>query len=428
MTVVENAKNELIPMRTVIGWRICVDYCKLNKATRKDHFPLPFIDQMMDKLEGIVLGHRVSSKGIEVDKAKIEAFETLKHALTHALIMIALDRNQSSELMLPSPESAKHETEIRGTFPDEQVLEMEALKEEEEPWFADLANYISSGILPADMNKQQLKRFLYDSKLYLWDDPYLYRISQDKVIRRCVANAEARQLLAKCHSAPYGGHFGGQCTTAKVFQSRYFWPTIFKDAYELVQHCNECQRVGNISKRSEMPLTYILELVFFDVWGMDFIGPFPPSNGNLFILLAVDYVSKWVEAVACTNSDAKVVAKFLHKHIFTRFGAPRAIISDEDSHFINKAIAFPLAKYNIRHKAYRTTFKTPLGTSPYKLVFGKPCHLPLELEHKAYWAVTKLNVYYVAVGDVRRLQLLELEQFHIDAYENAKLYKEKTKR
>ncbi|XP_022158518.1 uncharacterized protein LOC111024990 [Momordica charantia] len=99
-----------------------------------------------------------------------------------------------------------------------------------------------------------------------------------------------------------------------------------------------------------MPLTYILEVELFDIWDMDFIGPFPPSNGHLLILLVVDYVSKWVEAVACPSSNAKVVAKFLHKNICTRFSTPRAVISDEGSNFINKVVASLLAKYNIRHK------------------------------------------------------------------------------
>ena len=83
-----------------------------------------------------------------------------------------------------------------------------------------------------------------------------------------------------------------------------------------------------------MPLNNILEIELFDVWGIDFMGPFPPSFGNLYIIVAVDYVSKWVEAVALSTNDAKVVLKFLQKNIFTRFGTPRAIISDEGTHFI----------------------------------------------------------------------------------------------
>ena len=99
-----------------------------------------------------------------------------------------------------------------------------------------------------------------------------------------------------------------------------------------------------------MPLTSTLEVEIFDVWGVDFMGPFPPSFGNLYILLAVDYVSKWVEAVATTTNDAQVVVKFLSKNIFTRFGTPRAVISDEGTHFCNNFFDATMAKYGIKHK------------------------------------------------------------------------------
>ncbi len=99
-----------------------------------------------------------------------------------------------------------------------------------------------------------------------------------------------------------------------------------------------------------MPLTNILEIELFDVWGIDFLGPFPSSYGNKYILVAVDYVSKWVEAEAYPTNDAKVVMRFLHKHVFTRFGTPRAIISDEGSHFVNKWLKWLLDKYDVKHK------------------------------------------------------------------------------
>ena len=85
-----------------------------------------------------------------------------------------------------------------------------------------------------------------------------------------------------------------------------------------------------------MPLNSILEVELFDVWGIDFQGPFPSSYGNIYILLAVDYVSKWVEAIPSPTNDAGCVTKFLKKNIFSRFGTPRAIISDQGSHFSNK--------------------------------------------------------------------------------------------
>ena len=197
-----------------------------------------------------------------------------------------------------------------------------------------------------------------------------------------------------------------------------------------------CQITGNISKKHEVPLTNILEVELFDVGGMDFMGPFPPSFWDLYILVAVNYVFKWAEVVALPTNDAKVVVRLIQKNIFTRFETLRAIISDESTHFCNRIFVAALAKYRIKHKvatiyhpqsngqlevsnkeikrilekvvnptrkywsfrlhdslqAYRTTYKTLLGMSPYKIIYGKACYLPLELEHKEYWALKQLNM------------------------------------
>ncbi|XP_022849930.1 uncharacterized protein LOC111372025 [Olea europaea var. sylvestris] len=109
---------------------------------------------------------------------------------------------------------------------------------------------------------------------------------------------------------------------AKALQSRFYWQSLFKDAHEYVKHCDQCQHTGTISKKNEMPLNSNLEVELFDVWEIDFMGPFHSSYKNQYVLLAVDYVSKWVEAVEAPTNDARMIVNFLKKNIFSRFGTP----------------------------------------------------------------------------------------------------------
>jgi len=191
---------------------------------------------------------------------------------------------------------------------------------------------------------------LHDARFYVWDDPHLFRAEADNLLRRCVTKEEARIILWHCHSSPYGRHHSGDRTTAKVLQSSFFWPSIFKDAYEFMRCGDKCQRTGGISRRNEMPLQNIMEVEIFDCWGIDFMGPLRSSYGNVYILVAMDYISKWVEAIATPKDDARVVIKFLKNNIFSRFGVPRALISDGGTHFCNNQLKKVLEQYNVQHK------------------------------------------------------------------------------
>nr|GEW45328.1 reverse transcriptase domain-containing protein [Tanacetum cinerariifolium] len=218
--------------------------------------------------------------------------------------------------------------------------------------------------------------------------------------------------------------------------------------------------IGKFSQHDEMPHNSIQICEMFDVWGIDFMGPFPSSRGNNYILVAVDYLSKWVEAKELPTNDARVVYKFL-KSLFAIFDAPRAIISDRGTHFCNDQFEKVMRKYGVTHRlstayhpqtsvqvevtnrglkrilertigqnraswsdklddalwAFRTAYKTPIGCTPYKLVYRKACHLLIELEHKAYWAQKKTNFDLSVAGDHRKIQLNELNELRDHAYE-----------
>nr|GFB06093.1 hypothetical protein [Tanacetum cinerariifolium] len=284
--------------------------------------------------------------------------------------------------------------EINEAFPL-KTLNKIAHNDPNTPWYADLANYHAGNFIIKGMTSQQKKKFFKDTRHYFWDDPYLFRTCADQIIRRCVAGQEAIDILKACHSGPIGGHNGASYIAKKVFDS----------------------------------------------------------------------------AKALPINDDRVVVKFL-KSLFSRFGTPKAIISDRGTHFCNDNFSRVMAKYGVTHRlsiayhpqtsgqvevtnrglkrilertvgenralwsdkledalwAFRTAYKTSISCTPYRLVYGKACHLPHEIEHKAYWALKHTNFDLTTAGDHRKLQLNELSELRDQAYKNSLIYKERTKK
>ncbi|GJV93678.1 reverse transcriptase domain-containing protein [Tanacetum coccineum] len=316
------------------------------------------------------------------------------------------------------------DSEVDDNFPGETLMEINT---KDEPWFTDFANYLVADIIPKGMTYQQKNKFFSDLKHYLWEEPYLFKVCSNGMIRHCVSGPETQTVLDQCHHIPTGGHYGPNVTAKKVLDSGFYWPTIIKEAHTIVSLCEACQNTRNISKHDEMPLTNI------------------QLGKHTSILVDVDYVSKWAEAHALPTNDARVVITFLKK-LFCHFGMPKALISYRGTHFCNKIMERTMKRYRVNHHfstsyhpqtsgqventnralkrilektvkdnpaiwsrklddalwAFRTAYKTPTGSTHYKLIYGKNCHLPFEIEHRAYWALKNCNLDLI-VADEKRM-------------------------
>lgn len=183
------------------------------------------------------------------------------------------------------------------------------------------------------MTYQQKKKLFYDLKYYFWKESFLYKYWVYQIIRRCVPEKEMESIIRHRHALEVAGHFGGSKTATKILQSDFYYPSFFKKSFIFVNACDHCQRVENISRKHEMPLNNILVLELSDFREINFMSHFPFSNSNKYILVDIDYMSKWVETMALLTNDGRAVINFLRKNSVARFGTPRVIISDRHRYF-----------------------------------------------------------------------------------------------
>nr|GEZ43322.1 reverse transcriptase domain-containing protein [Tanacetum cinerariifolium] len=481
---------------------------KLALNWEKSHFMMK---------EGIVLGHKISKKGIEVEKAKIKvisklphpttvkgirsflrhagfyrrfikdfskisrpmthlleknapfvfsddcvkAFRTLKEKLTEAPILISPDWDQPFELMCDASDFAvgvvlrqrikKHfrpihyasktmtEAESNYTTTEKEMLAVVYAFEKFCSYLIMDKNivYTDHSALKYLFAKKDAKAILLRRILLLQE--FDFKVVDTKGAENYAANhlsllknpyenvfdpkeineffpLETISKLAHhdqtCHSGPTGGHYGDNYTAKKVFDSGFYWPTIYKDAIELVKNCDSCQRPGKISQRDEMPqnaMQFGTPKVIISDCGTHFY------NDQFAKVMSKYGVTHRLSTAyhPQTSSQVEVTNRGLKRILERTVGENRALWTE---------------KLDDTLWAVRTAFKTPIGCTPYRLVYGKSCHLPLELEHKAYWAIKHANFNLKTVGDHRKLQLNELHELRDQAYENSLIYKERAKK
>nr|GEY88517.1 DNA-directed DNA polymerase [Tanacetum cinerariifolium] len=356
-TVVENEENELIPTRLVTGWRVCIDYRKLNEATRKYHFSLPFMDQMLERLAG------------NEYYCFLDGFSGCMLAIFHDMVEKTME-----------------------VFMDD---------------FSVFGNSFENCLPRLDKMFQRCK----DTNLSLHWEKSHFMVKEGIVLGHKISKN------------------GIEIDRAKVdVIAKLPHPTTVKENLA-VDHLSRLENpYENVLDLKEINETFPLETLRMMTFRGDFSAPWFADFANYHADCADQVIWRCVhgkealdilvEAKALPTNDARVVCKFL-KSLFARFGSPRAIISDRGTHFCNDQFTKVMLKYEVTHRlstAYHQQTsghvehtKHPSGAS-YKLVYGKACHLPIELEHKAYWALKQANFDLAVGGDHRKVQLNELNE------------------
>ena len=354
----------------------------------------------------------------------------------------------------------ENEVRLDDDFPDEYIFYTRM----EDSWYTDIIRLITQGILPKGLNLEQQTVFLHKAGPYTIYKGVLYKLAPDHTFKRCLEKNEISAVIESMHTEESGGHYALYNTVKKILNAGYWWPTMYRDTHTFIQTCDSCQRTGKPTASSHWPLTPIIPLAPFEKWGIDFIGPIDPvaaKSRARYIILATDYATKWVEAIATKKNDAMTAAKFIFEYIIVRFGCPLELVSDRGKHFLNKVIRYITDLYFIRHRkttpynpkanglteranglmekillkiisahktdwdlklhsalwAYRTAEKITTRQTPFYMVYGQHSIMPVEFEIPTQRVSIEERLPVEESQDARLLQLQKLEEDRMYALE-----------
>ena len=249
------------------------------------------------------------------------------------------------ELLCDFPSSSNDSTS-KATIVDESLF----LISSSDPWYGDIIIYLQTQTYSSNTSRSEQRCTQYQAKDYMTVNDMLYRHGVDTVLRRCLTHEEAKKVLIDCHSGACGGHQYSYAILQYILRARYFWPTMFKDCITIVRSCHACQIFDYKTRIPPTPLQPIVVVGPFAKWSIDFMQCNPTSaGGHGYIIVIVDYFTKWVEALPTLNNSSEMTALFFFNHVVTRFGIPKAIVTDHGSHFRNHMMVKLAAKLGMSH-------------------------------------------------------------------------------